>query len=357
MKKITIILLAALTLASCGQKVQLLDDAAFTRDLDGQQITLYTLRNENGMTAQISNYGARIVALWVPAKSGFRNVIDGYDNLDGYMTPAGTYQGATLGRFAGLIGAASVTIDSVAYTLSENDNGNHLNGGATGFNARTWDAVQGKDESGNDMLTLTYLSVAGEMGYPGTLNAQVVYTLTAENQLQIDFSATTDATTIVNLANQITINLHGRGSKEAAESNKLILVSKRYLETGENFLPTGKILPIEEGSELDFSNFRAWGSVSREIDQTFVLRKAGYPGDLEMAATLYEAETGIIMDLLTSQRTLRLRPNKGLMIRAAGYPDAPNHPGEEYLGGFTSTELRPDTTYSATTVYAFRLYR
>ncbi len=351
MKKIALILLAAVALTACGkQAVKLYDAAAFQQEEDGRQIALYTLQNSNGMAVQISNYGARIVSLWAPdKKGGFRNVVLGFDNLDDYMTPEGRFEGATLGRYAGLIGGSRFTLDEVEYTLPANDNGNQLNGGQGGFHARVWEAVQAKDAQGNDCLTLSYTSPAGEMGYPGELNAEVIYTLTVANKLQIDYRATCDTTTVVNLANQISLNLRGAGRGSAFTSGAMLLHANRYLATGEGLVPTGKITTIEEGSTLDFSNYKLLRGSEDEIDQTFVLRKAAFRGDLEGAASFYEPETGIMLDILTTQTSLRLRPGKEIVVRAANYPDAPN------LRLFPSAVLRAGETYRETTVYAFSI--
>lgn len=346
MKKLAFALLALLALAGCKQKAAPLDNQAFSLTVAGQPTTLYTLTNANGMTAQISNYGARIVGLWVPDRGG--NMVDvvlGHPTLDGYLAGDSQWDGAILGRYAGRLTRAQLKIDTATYLLDANDGENQLNGGAEGFHTRVWQAVEGRDADGNPTLKLTYTSPAGEMGYPGTLSAAVTYTLLANNALSIDMEATTDTTTFVNLSNRVDINLHGTDSDQSATTHALRTHAHRYVQMTEDGTPTGRLEMITEGSEMDFSNFRRIGGET--LDQTISLSKMTN-GESEIAASFFEPENGILMDVMTTQPALRLANNgKYITIEATAMPDAPR------FTRFPSTQLLAGQTYKKNITYAF----
>ena len=216
MKRYLFLMAATACMLSCagngdsGNGVELLDAAAFRTKIDGKPVGLYTLQNPDGMTVQLTNYGARVVALWVPAADGrFRDVVWGYDSIDAYLRTADKYCGPVVGRFGNRIGKGRFTLDGKEYQLTINNGENHLHGGPGGFECRVWDARETTTPEGNPAVAMSYRSADSEEGYPGNLDITVTYSLTPDNGLVIDYEATTDAPTIVNPTSHVYYNLHG----------------------------------------------------------------------------------------------------------------------------------------------------
>ncbi len=375
------ILTVAAALASCGgaQKpgkgVELIDASAFRTEIAGKPVTLYTLQNENGMAVQITNYGARIVALWVPSADGsFKDVVWGYENIDGYLRTADKYCGPVVGRYGNRIGKGRFTLDGKEYQLTINNGENHLHGGTGGFEARVWNGRETVDKQGNPAVEMTYRSADGEEGYPGNLDIAVTYSLTPDNELVIDYAATTDAPTIVNPTSHVYYNLHGT-SEKSTDSHLLTIHASHFTPTDAGLIPTGEIRPVE-GTPLDFRTATAIGArldtpltyeplvFGNGYDHNWALDKPE-PKAVTLAAEVYEPSTGIRMKILTDQpgfqfyagqgmdgkevgkRGDRHNYHSGLALETQNFPDAPNH------DNFPSSVLRPGEVYTQHTVYAF----
>jgi aldose 1-epimerase len=337
---------------------------------DGTPINLYTLSNANGMQISITNYGGIVVTLTAPDREGrFADVVLGYDSLQGYID-ANPFFGALIGRYGNRIGNGTFTLNGVKYTLANNDGPHHLHGGLKGFDKVVWEAKERQDGE-NPGLELTYISPDGEEGYPGTLSAQVIYTLTADNALNIDYTATTDRDTVVNLTNHTYFNLAGDGRGDIL-GHELTLNADRFTEAGEGLIPTGKMCSVE-GTPLDFRESTPIGArINDAYDQ---LRYAGgYDHNWVLnaaetsptfAARVYEPESGRVMEVYTTEPGIQFytgnfldgsitgkngcvyHQRTGFCLEAQHYPDSPNQPD------FPSTVLKPGDTYHTSTQYVF----
>ena len=245
MKRYLFLMAATACMLSCagngdsGNGVELLDAAAFRTKIDGKPVGLYTLQNPDGMTVQLTNYGARVVALWVPAADGrFRDVVWGYDSIDAYLRTADKYCGPVVGRFGNRIGKGRFTLDGKEYQLTINNGENHLHGGPGGFECRVWDARETTTPEGNPAVAMSYRSADGEEGYPGNLDITVTYSLTPDNGLVIDYEATTDAPTIVNPTSHVYYNLHGT-TEHSTDSHLLTIHASGFTPTDAGLIPHG----------------------------------------------------------------------------------------------------------------------
>ena len=372
----------ALSCAACtgnkGTGMELLREEAFAKTVDGKETRLYTMQNANGMTVQLTNYGARIAALWVPSADGFKDVVWGYDSIDAYLNAGDKYSGPVVGRYGNRIKDGKFTLDGKEYRLTVNENGNQLHGGAGGFSTKVWDAEQFTDAEGNPAVKMTYLSADGEEGYPGNLTISVTYTLTPENEVAIDYSATTDAPTVLNPTSHVYYNLHGTSAK-STDSHLMTIYADGYTPTDAELIPTGEIAPVE-GTPMDFRTATAIGArmdtpdfeplrFGKGYDHNWVLNKTtdGTHTGAHIAAEVYEPETGIVMKIYTDQPGLQFYAGQGMDGKETGkrgdihnvrsgialetqnFPDAPNHEN------FPSSVLRPGETYTQHTVYAFSL--
>lgn len=384
---------ASVLLAAClgctensGTGIELLQEEAFTKTIDGRQTQLFTLQNENGMTVQLTNYGARVVSLWVPSKDGkFKDVVWGYDSIDAYLNAADKYSGPVVGRYGNRIKDARFTLDGKEYRLTVNENDNQLHGGNGGFSTKVWDAEQFTDADGNPAVKMTWLSADGEEGYPGNLTISVTYTLTQVNELSIDYEAVTDAPTVLNPTSHVYYNLHGTSSK-STDSHLLTIYADGYTPTDSELIPTGEIAPVE-GTPMDFRTATAIGArmdtpdfeplrFGKGYDHNWVLDKHFWVQSDQndalkdgayMAAEVYEPSTGINMTIYTDQPGLQFYAGQGMdgkevgkrgeihnvrsgiALEAQNFPDAPNHES------FPSSVLRPGETYTQHTVYAFSM--
>ena len=330
---------------------------------EGKPVTQYTLANARGMQVSIIDYGGTVTSIMVPDKNGNAgDVVLGFDSFDGYVQKNNPYFGALVGRYANRISKAKFTLDSKAYSLAANNNGNSLHGGNKGFDKVMWTAQQISDNS----LRLTYQSKDGEEGYPGNLNAEITYTLGFDNSLRIDYSATTDKPTPVNLTNHSYFNLSA-GQDSTILNHELQLNADKYTPVDDKLIPTGEIFDVKN-TPMDFTRAKAVGrdidKVKGGYDHNWILRRSG--SGLQATATVYEPKSGRFMEVLTTQPGIqfytgnfldgtlkftkkgqRYVQHGALCLETQHYPDSPNQPT------FPNTILKPGQTYQQTTVYRF----
>jgi len=373
--------LAALALSACGPKTNnensgpgtptsTMKQEPFGKLQDGTAVNLYTLTNAKGVTMTVTNYGGRITSLKVPDKSGkMEDIVLGFDNLDGYLAE-NPYFGALIGRYGNRIGGAQFKLDGKVYHLAKNDGPNSLHGGIKGFDKVFW---AGSDVSAKDAqaLSLRYVSNDGEEGYPGTLTSMVTYTLTSNNELKIEYVATTTADTVLNLTNHSYWNLAGAGSGDILKHQMTIEASK-FTPVDKTLIPTGKLENVE-GTPFDFRKATAIGERIEKDDQQLKYGKGydhnycidGADGSLKRCAQVTDPSTGRSMEILTTQPGVQFYTGNFLdgTIKGKGgkvyghrgafcmetqhYPDSPNKPE------FPTTVLKPGQEYRQTTVYRF----
>ena len=338
----------------------------FGKTADGHPVELYTLTNANGMTAGIMTYGGTLVTLTAPDRAGkFGDVILGLDDVASYEKGT-AYFGALIGRYGNRIGKAQFTLDGKTYKLPANDNGNTLHGGTRGFDKRVWTAKPGAGAA----LELTYVSKEGEEGFPGTLTAKLVYSLTDKNEIKIDYTATTDKTTVVNLTNHTYFNLAGPGEGTIL-NHEVAINASRFTPVDSGLIPTGE-LRLVKGTPFDFHNPTAIGAridqndeqlkFGKGYDHNWVLDRNG--AGLSGAAVVHEPKTGRVMEVWTTEPGLQFYTGNfldgslkgkgqtythrgGFCMETQHYPDSPNKPG------FPTTTLKPGETYRTTTLYRF----
>ncbi|HTU44349.1 MAG TPA: aldose epimerase family protein [Bryobacteraceae bacterium] len=336
---------------------------------DGKQVFLYTLRNASGVEVTITNYGGTITTVKAPDRNKkFEDVVLGFDSLDGYTSKTNTgYFGALIGRYANRLAHGEFTLDGKQYHIPKNEGGvNTLHGGDRGFNARVWDAKE--VTSGGPALELHYLSPDGEEGFPGNLNVRVKYSLDNKNNLRIDYTATTDKDTVLNLTNHSYWNLAGAGHGEIL-NHKLTLMADKFTPIDSTLIPTGAIDSVS-GTPLDFRKATAIGArinddyeqlkLAKGYDHNFVVNKGGR--SLVLAAKVEEPGSGRVLEVLTTQPGIQFYSGNFLNGKTQGiggafnyrsalaletqhFPDSPNHPN------FPSTVLHPGQTFHETTVF------
>ena len=343
----------------------------FGKTEDGQAVDLYTLSNKNGMEAAITNFGGIVVSLKVPDKTGKSDdVVLGYDQLDGYLTNK-AYFGAIIGRYGNRIAHGKFVLNGTTYNIPKNDGDNALHGGLKGFNKRVWTAKDVSDAKGQ-ALELTYLSKDGEEGFPGSLSCKVVYTLTDQNELRIDYSATTDKDTVVNLTNHTYFNLAGQGTSDIL-GHELMIRAERFTPVDATLIPTGE-LKVVTGTPFDFTKATAIGArinnddeqlkVGKGYDHNWVLNSGG-KGGLSLAAEAHDPKSGRVLQVLTDEPGVQFYSGNfldgsitgkngkvynhryGFCLETQHFPDSPNQPK------FPSTVLKPGQHYKTTTVFKF----
>ena len=301
---------------------------------------VFTIRNENGMTATFCTTGGRLLRLEVPAKDGtMKNVVWGWADAAACLTDP-DYRQPIVGRFGNRIADGRFELDGYTYQLSVNEGDNHLHGGRAGFDKQEWTLVPVSECS----LLMTRISPDGEEGYPGNLEISVLCTLTDKNELVLQYAAVTDKPTILNPTLHAWFNLHGSG-EGLTTSHILKIKADSYTPVDAELIPTGEIAPVE-GTPFDF---RAGKPVTPEFDHNFVL----CGGSGEPAVELCEPATGILLKIYTDQPGLQLytgRPDCGVVLETQHFPDSPNHPD------FPSTVLRPGETYTQNTIYRFEIF-
>lgn len=329
-------------------------------ETDGKKVYLYTLTNNNGVEVKITNYGGIITSWLAPGKNGEKaNIVLGFDSLSTYLA-GHPYFGALIGRYGNRIGKGIFKIDTATYKLATNNDENHLHGGNKGFDKVVWDAKEGDSTAS---LTLTYLSKDGEEGYPGNLNVTVVYTLTDDNELLIDYTATTDKATVVNLTSHSYFNLTGDASNNIL-GHSLQVNADRYTPVDAGLIPTGELKEVK-GTPFDFLTPHTIGeriaAVDGGYDHNFVLSRKG--ADLELVATLSDSASGRKLEVFTTEPGLQfysgnfldgklkspdgkaINKHAALCLETQHYPDSPNKPA------FPTTLLKPGETYHTVTKY------
>jgi len=340
---------------------------------DGRPVELYTLRNTNGCEATITNYGGIVTSLKVPDKNGcLGDVVLGYDTLAGYESDPTTYFGALIGRVANRIARGQFSLDDKHYQLPINNSPNSLHGGPRGFDKRVWDAMPLETAKG-PALRLHYASKDGEEGYPGNLSVTATYTLTNRNELRLDFTATTDKDTVVNLTQHCYFNLAGAGHGDILD-HIVKINADQFAPINKTLIPTGELRSVKD-TPFDFTKPTAIGArinqpdeqlqFAKGYDHNYVLRRAASPfARMTYAAQVYEPTSGRVLEVRTTQPGLQFytgnfltgqtgkggaayKFRSGFCMEAQHFPDSPNHPN------FPSIVLKPGETLKETIVYRF----
>jgi aldose 1-epimerase len=329
-------------------------------------LSTYTLTNTLGFEVSVTNYGGAVTSLKTPDRHGnFGDIVLGFETLDEYVHNP-RYFGALIGRHANRIARGRFTLNGVEYQLPCNNGANHLHGGFKGFDKHVWDVRESERT-----LYLTYFSKDGEEGYPGNVRTEVDYTL-LDNELRVDYRATTDRDTLVNLTNHSYFNLRGDGT---VLDHQLVLNADNFTPVSKDLIPSGEIRSVE-GTPMDFRKGKAIGVQIRDAydqlgftggyDHNFVLND--YDGSLRFAGRVYESSTGRVLEVLTTQPGMQFYSGNfldgslvgrnrvtyvkyaGLCLEPQHFPDAPNH------SSFPSTVLRPGEEYKQTTVFRFSVF-
>ena len=357
--------------SSCCTKteVAILPAEDFTKNIDGKQVSLYTLKNGD-LTMQVTNFGARVVTLWSPDKDGnMEDIVLGYNNIDNYVNnPGERFLGAVVGPYANRIAGGTYTIGEETYNFPQNNNGQTLHGGLKGLDMVVWDV----DSVTENAIVLSYLRPDGQDGMPGNLKIVMTYTLTPDNEFKVDYLAQTDKATHVNISHHSFFNLKGEGNG-TINDHVLFINASKTTPVDEVLIPTGEIADVT-GTPFDFRQPKAIGqdvNVENEqlkngagYDHNWVLDRAADSG-LELAASVYEPASGRYMEVWTDQPAIQfyggnffdgtttgkygkaLSYRESIALETQKYPDTPNH------SNFPSTLLNPGETYTHVCVYRF----
>jgi aldose 1-epimerase len=373
-------LLAIVAASACGGTAEhpadkaIVKTAGFSRAqfglVDGKAVFIYRLTNAHGMEVRVMSYGATIVSLRVPDRNAQSDdVVLGFDTLNGYLAPE-PYFGAVVGRYGNRIAKGQFTLDGTTYHLATNNGPNHLHGGVKGFDKVVWEA-EPFDRDGRSGVTFTHASPSGDEGYPGALDARVTYTLTSDNELIVEYSATADKATPINLTQHSYFNLAGAGTGDILD-HQLTLDADRFTPVDATLIPTGELAPVD-GTPFDFRRPTAIGTrigadnaqlkYGNGYDHNWLLN--GSAGQLRHAARLEDPRTGRTLDVSTTEPGVQFysgnfldgtlagraghvyKQRYGLCLETQHFPDSPNHPN------FPSTILRPGKRYESKTVFAF----
>jgi aldose 1-epimerase len=343
---------------------------SFGKTASGQNIDLFTLTNTCGLEARIMTYGGILVSLKVPDRHGhLDDIVLGFDSADGY-TNTGKYFGALIGRCANRIGKGRFSLNGVEYKLAVNNGENHVHGGINGFHKVVWRAKALKTPAG-PTLELTYLSEDGEEGYPGNLSVKVVYTLTDNNELKIEYSATTDKDTVVNLTHHSYFNLAGQGQGDILK-HELMINADRFTPVDSGLITTGQLRKVQD-TPFDFTRMTAIGSRINQDDEQLRFGHGydhnwvinGRMGMLRRAAAVCEPRSGRVMEVWTTEPGVQMYSGNflngakigkggksyqlhyGFCLETQRYPDSPNKPE------FPTTTLKAGARYRTTTIYRF----
>jgi len=361
---------ACVCLSSCSGKAPAgkgkptVEKVPYGKMPDGRPVDIFTLTNANGMRVKLTNYGAITVSVEAPDRAGkLADVTLGYDTLDGWFTSK-SYFGATVGRYANRIAKGKFSLDGQTYTLATNNGENALHGGLKGFDKVLWNAetVQLPNAVG---VKFTYTSKDGEEGYPGNLAVTALYMLTNDNEFKVEFTATTDKTTVVNLAHHSYWNLGGAAAGDIL-GHELLLEADQYTPVDAGLIPTGELKAVA-GTPMDFTKPTAIGARIAQVeggyDHNFVLRNQ--TGKVALAARVVDPKSGRIMEIFTDQPGIQFysgnfldgtvtgkggvvyKKHQGFCLETQHYPDSPNRPN------FPSVVLRPGETYKHVMIHKF----
>lgn len=373
MKKLLLMSVLMLTMLSCGQKqskISVYSADAFNTTVDGKKVSLYTLTNNDGLTLQVTNFGARVVALWTPDKDGkFSDIVLGYGDIDRYINNRGErFLGSTIGRYGNRIAKGEFKIDTTTYRLAQNSDGQCLHGGLKAFDMVVWNV----DTVTENQIEFSYLSLDMEEGFPGNLSVKMVYCVTPDNEFKITYSATTDKPTPVNLTHHSFFNLKGEGSGPIAD-HEMQIFADQFVPVDSALIPTG-VLQNLDGSALDFRTAQKIGArvdnaeeqltLAHGYDHCYVLNRKT-PDQVELAAIVYEPTSGRQLEVWTDEPAMQFyggnffdgkslgksgapyRFRETFALETQHYPDSPNQPS------FPNTILQPGDTYTQTCIYKF----
>ncbi|WP_043527895.1 aldose epimerase family protein [Litchfieldella xinjiangensis] len=354
-----------------------IETTSFGQLPDGREVTAYRLVNANGIEMQVIDYGGIIVSLKTPDTAGeFDDIVLGFESLDAYLSDtyrdANPYFGALIGRYGNRIDKAQFELDGQTYELASNDGDNHLHGGERGFDKVLWDAEPFENADGAGLI-LSYTSEDGEEGYPGTLETRVTYILTDDDELVIDYHATTDKATPVNLTQHSYFNLDGEGSGTILD-HYLMIDAEAFTPVDETLIPTGEIRAVE-GTPFDFTEPTQIGerieqdntqlSRGKGYDHNFVLSRDGERDSPRLAARVWSPDSGRVLEVATTEPGLQFysgnflagdlagkrgeayEKRSGFALETQHFPDSPNQ------SEFPSTILEPGETYRSQTIYSF----
>jgi aldose 1-epimerase len=366
-----------LILISCQDKEETnemrkatITSSSYGTTTDSVAVELYTLTNVNGMEVKITNYGGTITFWTAPDSAGnYEDVVLGMENLQGYLDGV-PYFGALIGRYGNRIAKGKFTLDGTEYNVPINNGENALHGGLKGFDKVVWTAqIIESEEVG---LKLNYISNDGEEGYPGKLSVEVVYTLKNDNSLQIDYQATTNKPTVINLTNHTYFNLTGNAKRDIL-NHEVMLAADRFLPVDKGLIPTGELRPVA-GTPFDFTEMESIGKRINDTTDTQIVLGGGYDhvwvftdesDKLKSAAKVYEPTSKRTLEVFTTEPAVQFYSGNfldgsltgknskvygkryGFCLETEHYPDAPNQPD------FPNTVLLPGETYTTTTVYRF----
>lgn len=373
--RLTYLLAATMLFVGCcgtaNQDLNLMKAEDFRTTVDGKATDLYTIKNGD-LTMQVTNFGARVVSLWMPDREGkMADIVLGYQNIDHYINNGGErFLGSVVGRVANRIGNGKFTLDGVEYTTPQNNNGQTLHGGLKGVDMVVWDVVEATENS----LHLTYTAPDGQDGFPGNLTINMTYTLTENNEFKVTYSATTDKTTPVNLSHHSFFNLKGEAGGTITD-NILQIDADHITPTDANLIPTGELLPVE-ATPFDFRTPHAIGDMidadneqlknGRGYDMNWVLNRPNN-GEVVKVMSIYDPQSGRGFEVYTDQIALQfysgnffdgsyngkygkpLSFRESVVFETQKYPDAVNHPH------FPSVILQPGEEYVHTCIYKFIL--
>lgn len=374
LKSYLIVILAGISMLSCREPklkgVAMLDAEKFTTLVDKKNVSLYTLESGNGIYMQVTNYGARVVTLWTPDRNGnYEDIVLGYETIDRYINNKGErFLGPVVGRYANRIAGGRFVLDGKTCQLPLNDHGQSLHGGIKGLDRVVWDV----DMICKNEIVFSCVSPDGEEGYPGTLRVKMSYLLTPDNEFKINYSATTDQPTVINLSHHGIFNLKGEGN--GTITDHILTINADYITpVNEKLIPTGEFMEVGN-TPFDFRTPTAIGDrINQEniqlkngagYDHNWVISKTN-TSEIKQVATLYEPNSGRLMEVWSDQPGLQfysgnffdgkvmgkygktLNYREGLALETQKFPDSPNQPG------FPSARLNPEETYQQTCIYKF----
>lgn len=356
---------------SCNMKteIKLLNKNDFFKNIKGKETTIYVLKNRNGLVSEITNYGARVVSLWVPDNNGnFDDIVLGFDNIDDYINAKEKYFGATIGRYGNRIKEGKFLINDKEYYLKKNNGLNHLHGGNMGFSDVVWNAKQ----IDNQTLELNYFSKNMEEGYPGNLNVKIIYHLNNKDELKIEYFAKTDESTHVNLTHHSFFNLLGAGN-ETINEHLLYINANSFTPVDETLIPTGNI-ELVANTPFDFSVPTKIGkrinqednqlNYGKGYDHNYVLNNS--QSEEIIAAKVYEKKSGRTLEVYTNEPGMQFyagnflsgtigKHGKSYKKRSAFCLETQHFPNSPNQKNFPSTILKPNEEYYSICIYKFSI--